>query len=66
MNKDKKIFRMKRIRSKQWLLGLMLVPAISFAQADSARVPQRHEFSIQQAIDYAKKNNVNVASLTQL
>lgn len=51
---------MKRVRSKQWLLGLMLLPAISFAQLDSTKIPQRHEFSIQQAIDYAKKNNVNV------
>jgi len=51
---------MKRVRSKQWLLGLILLPAISFAQLDSTKTPQRHEFSIQQAIDYAKKNNVNV------
>lgn len=50
---------MKRVRSKKWLLGLILLPAISFAQTDSAKV-NHYEFSIQQVVDYAKKNNVNV------
>jgi outer membrane protein TolC len=59
MNNDKKIFRMKRVRNKKWLLGLLLFPAIVFAQKDTAKIA-RHEFSIQQAVDYAMKNNVNV------
>jgi outer membrane protein len=64
MNKDKKMFRMKRVRNKfpiviVRLLGLILLPAMAFAQNDTAKIT-RHEFSIQQAVDYAKKNNVNV------
>jgi outer membrane protein len=59
MNNDKKMFCMKRIRNKKWLLGLLLFPAMAFAQADSAKIT-RHEFTIQQAVDYAKKNNLNV------
>jgi outer membrane protein len=60
MNNDKKIFCMKRVRSKKYLLGIMLFPAmLATAQQDSAKT-NRHEFSIQQAVDYAMKNNVNV------
>ena len=40
--------------------GLSLGPVS--AQTDS--LPVRHAFTLKQAIDYAKKNNVNVASLT--
>jgi len=50
---------MKRVRSRKWLLGLALLPAISFAQTDTAKV-NHYEFSIQQVVDYAKKNNVDV------
>lgn len=50
---------MRRVRNKKWLVGLMLLPAIAFAQNDTAKIT-RHEFSIQQAVDFAKKNNVNV------
>jgi outer membrane protein len=70
MNNDKKSFRMKRARNKipiaiGRLLSLALIPSLCFAQnlpvfkGDTARIT-RHEFSIQQAVDYAKKNNVNV------
>ena len=55
---------MKRVRNKipiaiGRLLGLLLFPAIVFAQTDTAKIT-RHEFTIQQAVDYAIKNNVNV------
>ena len=56
---------MKIIRSKKWLLGLAIFPTVLLAQdlsranGDTAKII-RHEFSIQQAVDYAFKNNVNV------
>lgn len=56
---------MMKVKSKLWLLGLALLPAAVFAQGtirtnvDTMKVT-KHEFSVQQAIDYAKKNNVNV------
>lgn len=56
---------MRKVKNKLWLLGLALLPAAVFAQgssrgnADTMKVT-KHEFSVQQAIDYAKKNNVNV------
>jgi outer membrane protein TolC len=61
---------MKRIKNKApkvigRLLGLAFFPSVLFAQnipgtnGDSVKIT-RHEFSIQQAVDYAKKNNVNV------
>lgn len=56
---------MRKVKSKLWLLGLALLPAAVFAQGlsrsttDTMKVT-KHEFSVQQAIDYAKKNNVNV------
>ncbi len=61
MNNDKKTFRMKKVRNNRLahLVGLFLLPLASFAQQDSARTT-KHEFTIQQAVDYAKKNNVNV------
>lgn len=50
-------------KSKRWfgLFVWTLLPAVTMAQAtgDTAK-PARHEFSIQQAIEYAKKNNVQV------
>lgn len=53
---------MKRVRNKRtvWLLGLFAFPALTFGQTRDTAVPKRHEFSIQQAVEYAKKNNVNV------
>ena len=51
---------MKRLRNKKWILATAFFPLMAIAQVpDSARIT-RHEFSIQQAVDYAKKNNVNV------
>lgn len=53
-----------RVRNKIVLsisksLGLLLFPAMAFAQKDTAKIT-RHEFSIQQTVDYAKKNNTNI------
>ncbi len=56
---------MKRTANKCWLLLAALLPLLGAAQ-NNGRVtpdttqPVKHEFSVQQAIDYAKKNNVNV------
>ena len=56
-----------RVRNKKWLLGLTLLPSFVFAQSmprtngDTAKIIT-HQFSIQQAVEYAKKNNVNVKS----
>ncbi len=52
---------MKRVKNKLMLTGLVLVGSLAgMAQPDTAMRPKRHEFSVQQAIDYAIKNNVNV------
>jgi outer membrane protein len=61
MNNVKKSL-MKKLRSKSWMSFTLsvLVPAFTFAQVPDTTLPVRHEFSIQQAVDYAKKNNVNV------
>lgn len=53
-----------RVRNKIALsisqsLGLLLFPAMAFAQKDTAKIT-RHEFSIQQTVDYAKKNNTTI------
>ena len=63
MTNVKKTFRMKRTGNKipktiGRLLVLVLLPFASTGQ-DTVKIT-RHEFSIQQAIDYANKNNVNV------
>ncbi len=52
-------------KRKTWLLMMALVPILAIAQApsrqnaDTSKV-HRHEFSAQQAADYARKNNVQV------
>ena len=52
---------MKRVRNKmKAIIGILLFPSLVFAQAGTARKITRHEFSVQQAVDYALKNNVNV------
>ncbi|RYY60195.1 MAG: TolC family protein [Chitinophagaceae bacterium] len=54
---------MNKIRNTvKWAMALLLLPAAGMAQraADTSRAPQYHEFSIQQAVDYAAKNNVQV------
>jgi len=43
-----------------WLSALALLPVMGMSQAKDTVKITRHEFSIQQAIDYAKKNNVLV------
>ena len=61
---------MKRVKNKVPLfIGILLVvalfPAVLFAQGIPGKTGvsvkiSKHEFSIQQAVDYAKKNNMNV------
>lgn len=54
---------MKRRRNKKWarVILLMLIPFISKAQNNSsAERIVRYEFSVEQAIDYASKNNLQV------
>lgn len=62
MNNDKKIFRMKRVRNNRLIqiAVLFILPVMATAQSSDTAKRVKHEFSIQQAIDYAKKNNVNV------
>jgi len=56
---------MKRVRSKKWILALAFFPTVLMAQnksglnGDTVKIT-RHEFTVRQAVDYAKKNNVNV------
>jgi outer membrane protein TolC len=62
MNNDKKKRVMMRAKSKRvaGLYALFFLPVMAIAQpGDSVKIA-RHEFSVQQAIDYAKKNNVSV------
>ncbi len=61
---------MKRIKNKiskiaGSLISLILFPSVLLAQHMPVKIRDfvkitKHEFSIQQAVDYAKKNNVNV------
>ncbi|MBL7730935.1 MAG: TolC family protein [Chitinophagaceae bacterium] len=53
---------MKKLRSNRLALlaGLFLLPAVLPAQKADTVPVQKHEFSVQQAVDYAIKNNVNV------
>lgn len=52
---------MKKVRNKTFFTGWALLFSLaSPAQSDTAGKSKRHEFSIQQAVDYALKNNVNV------
>lgn len=50
---------MKRVINSKWALALVMLPSIVLAQTDTMKTT-RHEFTVQQAIDYAIKNNVNV------
>lgn len=50
-------------RSKRrWTIQLltMMLPAVIYSQGGADTAAVRHEFSLQQAIDYANKNNVHV------
>lgn len=53
---------MKKLRSKgrAGLLAIALFPMVAIAQQPDTTKPQRHEFSVLQAVDYAGKNNVQV------
>ena len=58
---------MKKLKDNRraWLIAMALFPAVVMAQNSSHQNSDslqkaRHEFSIQQAIDYANKNNVQV------
>jgi len=56
---------MKRTGNKRGLLLAVLLPLIGAAQPGGGTNPDttkpvKHEFTIQQAVDYAKKNNLNV------
>lgn len=44
------------------LFSFFLISFSSISQSSDTAQPQRYEFTIQQAVDYAKKNNVNVRS----
>ena len=55
---------MNRVSNKYRLLAFALFPALGFAQTISSQngdsAITRHEFSIQQTVDYANKNNAQV------
>lgn len=52
---------MKRAESKLWMhVAAALLSVNVMAQADTTKKITRHEFSVQQAVDYALKNNVSV------
>lgn len=53
---------MMRVRIKVWLISLGLLPAFALAQNPAVQSKNlknltKHEFSVQQAVDYALKNN---------
>jgi len=51
--------QIKGNKKRTWLVALALLPLIAGAQQNPA-TPEVHRFSVQQAVDYAKKNNVQV------
>ena len=53
---------MKRVRDNRRVLiaGLFFLPVFATAQMPDTVKTTKHEFTIQQAVDYAIKNNVNV------
>ncbi len=52
---------MKRVRNRRTtpLLVLFFLPVLAMAQPPDKAAVTKHEFSVQQAVDYALKNNVN-------
>jgi outer membrane protein len=58
MTNVKKVFYMKKVKSRLGLILLALAPFAAVAQ-DSSKIT-KHEFSVQQAVDYALKNNAMV------
>lgn len=53
---------MKRVRNNRWaaILWLAFIPFPGVAQNGEVTAGTRHAFSLQQAIDYARKNNLQV------
>lgn len=53
---------MKRVKNRRTFLVIMMfcLPVLVIAQRPDTAKITRHEFSILQAVDYARKNNVNV------
>jgi outer membrane protein len=49
-----------RNKRQAWLFAGMLFPILAIAQPPNTAAIKKYEFSIQQAVDYAKKNNVQV------
>jgi outer membrane protein len=47
-------------KRRAWLSVLALLPMLAIAQLPDSAGIAKHKFSIQQAVDYAKKNNVQV------
>ncbi len=52
--------RFRRNKRRGWLFALALFPVLAIAQQPDTAKVTRHEFSIQQAVDYARKNNMQV------
>ncbi|WP_051268346.1 TolC family protein [Terrimonas ferruginea] len=51
---------MKKGSKGAWIMMLILLPALVWAQQPPATPPQVYSFSAQQAVDYGLKNNVQV------
>lgn len=51
---------MKKGSKGAWIMMLILLPALVWAQQPPANPPQVYSFSAQQAVDYGLKNNVQV------
>ena len=51
---------MKRVRNSKWVFLLILFPVMATAQSADSTMFTKHALSIQQAVDYGLKNNVNV------
>ncbi len=47
-------------KGRAWLFLLTLFPLTVMAQSPDSVLAAKHEFSIQQALEYAKKNNIQV------
>jgi outer membrane protein len=51
---------MKNGNSWRWILTMAFLPAMVQAQVPDTAASRRHDFSVQQAIDYARSNNLQV------
>jgi outer membrane protein len=51
---------MKRLRNNLLFVSFAFIGFKGYAQVDSVKKINHYEFTVQQAVDYAKKNNVNV------